>query len=105
MMMVHVPHTPNLVVSLCSMLYPWSTQCIHVVDENELLKKQLGESQDTLKQMEEGHHCQIKEAMADLEAAREAHRKEVATVQEAVQQQSTVLTVVEVHVWEGKGRG
>lgn len=45
--------------------------------------------------MEERHHRQIKEAMADLETAREAHRKEVAMVQEAVQQQSTALTVVE----------
>ena len=64
-----------------------------VVGENELLKKQLGESEDTLKQMVERHHHQIKEVMADLEAAREAHRKEVALVQEAVQQQSTDLTV------------
>ena len=43
--------------------------------------------------MEERHHHQIKEVMADLETAREAHQKEVALVQEAVQQQSTALTV------------
>lgn len=88
----------NLVVSLCCTLHPRGPSsipcaCLLVVGENELLKKQLGESHDTLKQMEEGHHRQIKEAMADLEAAREAHRKEMALVQEAAQQQSTALTV------------
>ena len=72
------------------------TSCVHDVDENELLKKQLSESQHTLQQMEDRHHHQIKEAMSDLEAAREAHWKEVAMVQEAAQQQSRPMTTVYV---------
>lgn len=72
---------------------------MHAVDENEFLKRQLGESQDTLQQMEDRHHHQIKEATSDLEAAREAHRKEVAMVQVAAQQQSMTMTVWGI-VWE-----
>ena len=52
------------------------------------MKKEIAEMKKGQKLLEEKHAQELKNAMDDLEAAQEAHKMEIAVLQEALAEQS-----------------